>query len=242
MTNVIDPRRGPASHAHRVGNTAVLVGPCGRTFGRVKEACFRITSRASADDRLGPEGDVMSARIKMRIRRPRYADVAATLALVFAMGGTAYAVVTTVPRNSVNTAAIRFHAVTSSKIATAAVSGDKIGSGAVTHGKLAANAVTGGDVKNHSLTVADLAGTTLVGAIAFTLSPNSCGKLILTVPGAKVGQAAVFNWVGTGDPVPGLMIGPLKVVEPGHVFLSACNITGNQIVGTNVKVRVTTLD
>jgi len=183
--------------------------------------------------------------------RPRYADVAATLALVFAMGGTAYAVVTTVPANSVNTAAIQNHAVTTpkladeavsnAKIAPAAVTGGKIATGAVTNSNVAGNAITGTKVRNHSLTVADLAGASLVGPISFRYSAHTCGNLVLAVPGARVGQMAVFNWVGTSNPPAGLMVGPLKVIATGRIVTSACNLTGHVITGKSVKVRVTTL-
>jgi hypothetical protein len=50
------------------------------------------------------------------MRRPRYADVAATMALVLALGGTSYAV-TALPRNSVGTAQLKPHAVTKAKLA-----------------------------------------------------------------------------------------------------------------------------
>jgi hypothetical protein len=50
------------------------------------------------------------------MRRPRYADVAATIALVLALGGTSYAV-TALPRDSVGTAQLKAHAVTKSKLA-----------------------------------------------------------------------------------------------------------------------------
>jgi hypothetical protein len=50
------------------------------------------------------------------MRRPRYADVAATVALVLALGGTSYAV-TALPRNSVGTAQLKPQAVTKSKLA-----------------------------------------------------------------------------------------------------------------------------
>ena len=182
--------------------------------------------------------------------RPRYADVAATLALVFAMSGTAYAV-TQLDPDSVYTGAIQAKAVTQPKIATEAVSadkiapeavsGDKIAPGAVTHGKLTANAVTGGNVANHSLTVADLAGATLAGPVSFTLTAHGCGYLSLNLSGARVGQMAVFNWVGTSNPPQGVMVGPLTVVRTGHIVASACNLTGHKIVARNLRVRVTTL-
>ena len=50
------------------------------------------------------------------MRRPRYADVAATLALVIALGGTSYAV-TELPRHSVGTPQLKAQAVTKGKLA-----------------------------------------------------------------------------------------------------------------------------
>ncbi len=50
------------------------------------------------------------------MRRPRYADVAATLALVIALGGTSYAV-SELPRHSVGTPQLKAKAVTKSKLA-----------------------------------------------------------------------------------------------------------------------------
>jgi hypothetical protein len=51
------------------------------------------------------------------LRRPRYAEVTAALAVIVALGGTSYAV-TAVPRNSVGTTQLKAHAVTKSKLAT----------------------------------------------------------------------------------------------------------------------------
>src|SRR5436190_23414259 len=64
------------------------------------------------------------------LRRPRYADVAATLALFLALGGTAYAAAT------IGTSDIQNGAVTTPKIAAEAVSNAKIEPGAVSTGKL----------------------------------------------------------------------------------------------------------
>jgi hypothetical protein len=50
------------------------------------------------------------------MRRPRYADVTATLALIVALGGTSYAV-TALPRDSVGTAQLKDRAVTRAKLA-----------------------------------------------------------------------------------------------------------------------------
>lgn len=186
------------------------------------------------------------------LRRPRYADVAATLALVFAMSGTAYAAVAMVADpNSVDTAAIQAKAVTTPKlaneavseaqIAPGAVSEGKLAGGSVTHAKIGSNAVTGGNVANHSLTLSDLAGAGTTGSISFSLSAHGCGYLRFSVAGARVGQAAVMTWVGTTNPPQGVMVGPLKVVATGHAVASACNVTGHKIAGSRVKVRITTL-
>jgi hypothetical protein len=178
--------------------------------------------------------------LRRPIHRPRYADVAATLALVLAMSGAAYAVATTAAPNSVNTAAIQNGAVTTPKIATEAVSNGKIAPGAVTHAKIGANAVTSGDVKNDSLSLSDIAGADQTATIGFTLSANGCGNLILSVTGARVGQAAILTWVGTTNPPAGVVLGPLKVVQAGRIVTSACNLTGQQISASGVKIRITT--
>lgn len=165
------------------------------------------------------------------LRRPRYAEIAATLAIVLATSGTAVAAARVAAPDSVNTAAIRDGAVTAPKIA----------SGAVVRAKIASSAVTGSKVADHSLTLADLAGTNVAGSISFALAANSCGYLRLSVAGARVGQAAVLTWRGTTDPPAGVMIGPLEVVSTGHVVASACNITGSDINRSGVGVRVITL-
>lgn len=76
--------------------------------------------------------------------RIRYADVAATLALVLALSGTAYAVVA-LPRNSVGTKQIKPDAVTAGKIRDA-----------VAAPQLRSNAVTSTKVLNRSIGRADL--------------------------------------------------------------------------------------
>jgi hypothetical protein len=242
-------------------------------------------------------------------RRPSYASVAATLALVFSLGGTAFAVASVVAPNSVDTAAIQNHAVTSPKLAAEAVSnnkiepgavtgdkiapgtvtGDKIApgavtgdriaplavannnigpgavtsaklgtgavtnsrlaggavdasklaGGAVTHAKLAANSVTGGDVENNTLHVADFVGIDESGLINFTILAHSCGTLTFTVSGAQLGQAAFLTWESAYPR--SITIGPLKVASSTKITASACNLTGHDITGQNIKIRVITL-
>lgn len=81
----------------------------------------------------------MSSRPKPRFR---YADVAATLALVLSMSGTAYAVAT------VGTADLQDGAVTTPKLASEAVA----------NAKVAPDAITGSNVVNHALSLSDLSG------------------------------------------------------------------------------------
>ena len=165
--------------------------------------------------------------MRLHLRRPRYADVVATLALFMALGGSAAAL----PANSVDTQALQNHAVTAPKIAAEAVTSDKIAPGAV----------DGASVADHSLTLSDLAGTSQTLKLTFALSAHGCGYLDLAVPGTRVGQLALLAWTGTGNPPQGVMMGPLKVVSAGKVVASACNLTGHQIVGNNVGARVVAL-
>lgn len=161
------------------------------------------------------------------LRRPRYADVAATLALFFALGGVAYAV-TIAPDNSVRTQSIQNQAVTTPKLADEAVSNAKIVPGAV----------TGGKVANNSLTLSDLRGINQSGFISFTLTAHSCGKLTFGISGARAGQAALLTW--TGSVPTHVVVGPLKVVDSTHVIGYACNMSGANISASHIGVRVVT--
>jgi hypothetical protein len=96
--------------------------------------------------------------------RPTYANIASTLALIIALGGTGYAVTT------IGTDQLRNGAVTSPKIRDAAVTVPKIKDGSVVTGKLGVNAVTGPKIKDASITSQDLAP----GAVTSTqLAPGS---------------------------------------------------------------------
>jgi hypothetical protein len=99
--------------------------------------------------------------------RPHYAGVTATLALLFAMSGTAYAVATIADPNSVDSAAIidgavatvDLHdlAVTNTKLGGSAVSAGKIQTGAVSNTKIAPGAVTSGKIAPGAVTNTGLA-------------------------------------------------------------------------------------
>jgi hypothetical protein len=106
-----------------------------------------------------------------RLRRPRYADVAATLALIFAMSGTAYAVATVhtsdIVNGAVTTPKLADGAVTNPKIAAAAVGSGKLADGAVTTVKLADGSVTSGKLADGSVSSGKLAdGSVTSGKLA----------------------------------------------------------------------------
>ncbi|HET7311968.1 MAG TPA: hypothetical protein VFJ17_11665 [Mycobacteriales bacterium] len=145
-------------------------------------------------------------------RRPRYADVAATLALVLALGGTAYA--------------------------TGTVGTSDIKDGAVTTAKLHYQAVTSSKIANGSVTLADLKGINQTGTISFSLVAGGCGKLTFSVSGASAGQAALLTWIGS---VPThVVMGPLKVVSSSTIIGYACNLGASNVSASNIGVRIVT--
>lgn len=162
--------------------------------------------------------------LRPRLRRPRYADVTATLALLLALSGSAYAVAT----------------VHTGDIADGAVTTPKLHSESVTRAKLAANAVKSGNVADESLRLSDLKGIDETGSVSFTLAASSCGKLTFAVTGAVAGQSGMLSWTGT---VPThVVVGPLKVVNSTTVVGYACNLAGSQYSATDIGVRLITFD
>jgi hypothetical protein len=158
--------------------------------------------------------------IRLTRRRPRYADVAATLALILAMGGTAYAA-TALPRNSVGTPQLKAQAVTNPKIAKHAITAAKLARGAVT--------------------VGSLGGADVTGALNISLPAHGCGAIALTLTGVKVGEAGFLTFVGT-HPVPAsLTFGPIKVLSANHAVVQACNQSGTTLSVTNLGVRIITV-
>jgi hypothetical protein len=81
---------------------------------------------------------------------PSPASVIALIALVVALGGTAYAV--KIKRNSVGPKQLKTNAVTTKKISDGAVTGPKLANGAVTGGKLADGAVTSAKLGDGAVT------------------------------------------------------------------------------------------
>jgi hypothetical protein len=95
-----------------------------------------------------------------RTRRPRYADVAATLALVLALGGTsAYAAqqINQPPKHSVGKSQLKKDAVTSSRIKNGSVKGKDLRKGTIGATPLADGAVTGPKLGNGSVDTTKLA-------------------------------------------------------------------------------------
>ena len=94
-----------------------------------------------------------------KIRRPRYAEVVATLALFFALGGTAYAATigtSDIQNGAVTTPKLHNLAVTSPKLAAEAVTSDKVQDGAIANAKLAPTSVTTDKLADGSVTTSKL--------------------------------------------------------------------------------------
>ena len=164
--------------------------------------------------------------------RLRYADVASTLAMVLALGGTAYA------SGTVGTADIQNGAVTTPKLAAEAVTTAKLAPASVTNAQLASSAVKSGNIVNGSVTLADLKGINMTGNISFTFNAHTCGKLTFGVSGASSGQAALLTWTGT--PPAHLMVGPLQVVSSTQIIGYGCNVGGTTISASSLGVRIVT--
>ncbi len=113
--------------------------------------------------------------------------IVSTVALVFALGGTGYAL-TALPKDSVGTTQIKNSAVTKAKIKNSAVTGAKIKNSAVTGAKIKNSAVTGAKIKNSAVTGAkikngtiesvDLAsGVSVSGAVGATGAAGATGAV-----------------------------------------------------------------
>jgi hypothetical protein len=155
--------------------------------------------------------------IRPRIRL-RYADVAATLALVVALSGTAYAA-TSLAKNSVGTPQLR--------------------AGAVTKPKLGKGSVTGGAIARDSVSLADLVGIDVSGKVSFTVAPHSCSSAKVIVKGAKSGQSVLVSF--TSAPPSGLMMGTAQVASARLVRIPMCNVTDKIIDDKGQGIRVVTL-
>jgi hypothetical protein len=175
----------------------------------------------------------------LRTRRPRYAEVAATVALLFSMGGTAYAATTLAP-NTVGTPQLKNGAVTAIKIHGNAVTSTGLADGSVTSSKLGSDSVGSSNVAANSLSLADLVGADITGGISFSLAANHCGTLALGVSGAQVGQVALFSFIGDVAVPSSVTFGGTKVTSAGHVTVQACNAAASSVSVSNLGIRVIT--
>ena len=159
-----------------------------------------------------------------RIPRVSPALVVASVALLFALGGTGVAAVTALAPNSVGTSQLKdnsvvtakiksggvgssdihANAVVAAKIASNAVTAAKIASNAVTGAKIGADAVTGDKVQNGSLEAADLAAPT-DALVRFVNGPIAVPAALTTLASLSVAQAGSYlivakaYLIGTAD-------------------------------------------
>jgi hypothetical protein len=181
----------------------------------------------------------LRATDSLRRFRPRYADVASTLALLLAMGGTAYAASSLGP-HTVGTPQLKDHAVTAGKLHAGAVTTRKLGAAAVTNSKLGPGSVIGSNVAANSLSLADLVGADTNGHISFTLPANSCGTLIISVSGAQVGQVVLFSFTGATAVSSHVVFGGTKVAAAGRVEVPACNLAATSFSVSDLGIHIAT--
>ena len=124
----------------------------------------------------------------MRIPRLSYANVAATLALVFSLAGGAYAV--GIGKNDVKSKNIAPKAVKTSDLANAAVTGQKLAANAVTTDKVADATLRAGDIASGQLGAAGFSGGTNPLAYAPAMDIRTA---TITTPHA--GRLYVFGFV-----------------------------------------------
>jgi hypothetical protein len=159
--------------------------------------------------------------------RVGYADVVATLALVLATGGTAYAA-----------AALPKHSVGAPQLKSGAVITAKLHGRAVTTRTLARNAVGSPQIKNGSVSLTDLVGADVTGTISFSVAGTSCTTLALGVHGALPGQVSFFSWT-TITPA-GVVAGPSRVTGADQVSVALCNLDAAPTTVPSAGVRVVT--
>lgn len=128
----------------------------------------------------------------MKLRfRPRYADVAATIALVFALSGTAYAVASQLPPDSVDTQAIQNGAVTSFKLHANSVNGAKVQDGSIGNADLGVDSVQASQIADNSIDGGEIIDNSLTG---IDIAPAAIGNSELatgSVDGNKVADKSI---------------------------------------------------
>ncbi|MDQ6817870.1 MAG: hypothetical protein M3018_10785 [Actinomycetota bacterium] len=163
-----------------------------------------------------------------RTRLPSPALIISVIALVVALGGTSYAALNSLPKNSVGTKQLKNNAVTTSKIANGAVTRGKIANGAVTGGKVKLSTlgtVPSASTAKNALALggappsAYLKGTVTVVAKSANISPGKYGTAIATCP-------AGYQAIGGG-------VDPFNVLSD-DVTASAPMFNGSRTLGANV--------
>lgn len=201
---------------------------------------------------------------KSLLRRPSPALAVSIIALVVALGGTAYAG-TLIPTNSVGTTQLRNGAVTTKKIKNAAVTTSKITNGAVTAAKIntsgltvpnalhannadnatnATSAINASNATNasHAITADRLAAPTF---IPLTLI-NGWVSYGLRTPGYVVDAQGIVHFVGAIYRATGTSVNPFDMPttvapSPQHVDLTVDEnggTTGRILINTNGTVTV----
>ncbi|MBV8999621.1 MAG: hypothetical protein JO304_11200 [Solirubrobacterales bacterium] len=201
---------------------------------------------------------------KSLLRRPSSALVVSVVALVVALGGTAYAG-SLIPNNSVGTTQLQNGAVTTKKIRNAALTTSKIANRAVTASKInasgltvpnalhannadnATNATNAANATNatkasHAITADRLTAPTF---IPLTLI-NGWASYGLRTPGYVVDAQGVVHFVGAIYRATGTSINPFDMPttlapSPQRVYLTADEngaTTGRIIVNTDGTVTV----
>jgi hypothetical protein len=120
-----------------------------------------------------------------RLRRPRYAEIVATLALLAAMGGTAYAA-TALPKNSVGTDQIKKHAVTTSKLNADSVSLAKMQAGSVDGTKVVDNSLSGLQIADNSIDSGEIVDNSILNSDLGNGSVNGAKIASNSVDGSHV--------------------------------------------------------
>jgi hypothetical protein len=134
---------------------------------------------------------------KSLLRRPTPAGVVAFVALLLALGGTAYAG-STLAKNSVGTKQLKKGAVTNVKLANGAVGTAKIKNGSVTKSKIntsgltVPNATTAGTASSatHATSAATLDNLTNLN---WRVADNTAAQTIYTSPGGKLTVTAACS-------------------------------------------------
>jgi hypothetical protein len=184
-------------------------------------------------------------------RHLTYANVAATLALVVALGGGAYAA-TLLPKNSVGATQLQKNAVTGKKVKNGSLKSVDFKAGQLPTGAQGPQGPKGdkgekGDTGNKG----DKGDTGAPGAsaasylgwfqVTFTLGASSCGKYWVGAP-YKAGDTEIiapdYGDANPGTVSPAILVVPARVTTDGVSYGSLCNVTAAPVTVTNGRFDV----